>query len=78
MATLFLRFWRLRHGAATVELLLRAGETIVPEQYLEDLSQPSHGVFAVKERDGATSLVAVAWESVAIIRLRGLSEVPNL
>jgi hypothetical protein len=77
MATLFLRLWRLRHGAATVELRLHGGETIIPDQFLERLSSPSHGVFAVKEQDGSTSLVAVAWESVARATLRGLSGVPK-
>ena len=77
MAALFVRLWRLRREAMTVELRLRDGEIIIPDQFLEKLSQPSHGVFAVKEADGSTSLVAVAWESVGRATLRGLSEVPG-
>jgi hypothetical protein len=77
MAALFLRLWRLRNGAATVELLLHDGQMIVPDQFLEKLSQPGHGVFAVKEQDGTMSLVALAWESITRATLRGLSEVPK-
>ena len=76
MASLFVRLWHVRREAATVELRLRDGESLIPDQFLEALSSPSHGVFAVRETDGSISLVAVAWESVVRATLRGLSELP--
>ena len=77
MAALFARLWRLRRAGMAVELRLHNGETLVPDQFLEQFSQPSHGVFAVKEADGSTSLTAVAWASVDRATLRGLSELPR-
>ena len=78
MAALFVRLWDTRPEGATVELRLRDGETVLPHQFLKRLSQQSRqGVFAVQEADGTTSLVAVAWEAVARVSVRGLSELPH-
>ncbi len=76
MAAPFARLWHLRREGTTIELRLRDGETVIPDQFLESLSQPTHGVFAVREADGSTSIVVVAWESVVRATLRGLSELP--
>ncbi len=78
MAALFARFWDIRTKGATIELRLRDGEAVIPHQFLKRLSQQSHqGVFAVKEADGSISLVAVAWDAVARISVRGLGELPK-
>jgi hypothetical protein len=76
MATPFARLWHMRRQGTNVELHLRDGETLIPDQFFESFSQPTHGVFAVREADGSTSLVVVAWESVVRATLRGLSELP--
>lgn len=76
VADLFALLWPLR-GDGTVEIRLRDGETIVPYQYLEKASRLNrNGMFAVKDTDGNMSVVAVVWDSVARITLRGLTEVP--
>jgi hypothetical protein len=77
IAGLFARLWNMRREGTSVELRLRDGATILPDQYFKELSQPSHALFAVKESDGSTSLVAVAWESVDRATLRGLSQLPS-
>lgn len=77
MAALFARIWDLRPKDGAVELRLRDGEAIVPDQFLKRPSQHSQGVFAVKEADGSLSLVAVSWDSVNRVTVRGLSEVPK-
>jgi hypothetical protein len=78
MAALFGRLWDIRPQGATVELRLRDGEIVLPRQFLKKLSQQSRqGVFAVEEADGSLSLVAVAWDAVARVALRGLKEVPK-
>jgi DNA-directed RNA polymerase subunit RPC12/RpoP len=78
MAALVIRLWDTRPAGTTVELRLRDGETIVPERFLKRLSQESlQGVFAVKETDGNLSLAAVAWDAVARVSVRGLSELPD-
>ena len=75
-AAIFSRLWQARRDGATIELRLRDGETVVPDQFLEKQSQAAHGVFAVREPDGSTSLTVVAWESVVRATLRGLRELP--
>jgi hypothetical protein len=78
MASLVARLWDARPKGATLELVLRDGATIVPEQFLKKLSQQSRqGVFSMKEADGNMALVAVAWDAVARAALRGLKELPK-
>jgi hypothetical protein len=77
MAALFARLWELRPKDGTVELRLRDGEVLVPDQFLKKQSQQGQGVFAVKEADGSLSLVVAAWDAVSRATVRGLSEVPK-
>jgi hypothetical protein len=78
MAALVARLWELRPTGAAVELHLRDGETIVPDQFLRKLSQTSRqGVFTVKEADGSLSLTVVAWDAIARATIRGFNELPK-
>ncbi|MEN6405750.1 MAG: hypothetical protein ABFC77_04680 [Thermoguttaceae bacterium] len=78
MAALFARLWDLRSEDTTIELRLRDGEAIVPYQFLKKLSQQSgQGVFTVKEPDGSTAVVVMAWNAVARATVRGLGELPK-
>jgi hypothetical protein len=78
MATLFAQLWDLRPAGATVELRLRDGETILPDLFLKSASQQSRqAVFAVKDADGRLSIVVAAWQSVARVTVRGLTELPK-
>jgi hypothetical protein len=77
MAALVARLWRVRPKGAAVELRLRGGETLVPSEFLEKASRDSRqGVFATTEADGTVSLVAVSWDAVERITVRGLKELP--
>ncbi|MBN1396323.1 MAG: hypothetical protein JW959_14965 [Pirellulales bacterium] len=76
MASVFARLWKLRPKGSTVELRLRDGETIVPHQFLDKASRENRsGVFLVKE-EGKLSVVAVAWDAVVRVSVRGLKELP--
>ncbi len=78
LAALFAQLWDLRPAGATVELRLRDGETIVPDQFLKRLSQESgQAVFAVRDADGRLSIVLAAWDAVARVTVRGLTELPK-
>ncbi|MFZ1936297.1 MAG: hypothetical protein WCB27_02170 [Thermoguttaceae bacterium] len=74
----FARLWNMRPQGATIELRLRSGETIVPDQFLAHASGESgHGVFTTLEPNSTISLVVVPWEAVDRMTVRGLSEVPK-
>jgi hypothetical protein len=77
LATLFARLWTTRPKGARIELQLRDGEAIVIEQFLASLSQPSHGVFGVRAPDSTYTLMAIAWDTIARILVRGLMELPK-
>jgi hypothetical protein len=77
VATLFARLWTTRPKGTHVELVLRDGETIVVEQFVASLSQTSHGVFGVKAQDNTFTLMAIAWDTIARVMVRGLSELPH-
>lgn len=77
LARLFSRLWAEKPPGSTVELRLAGGQTIGPDQFAEELSQESHGVFAVREPDGAHTLTVVAWDSIDRVFLRGVRELPE-
>ena len=78
MADLVGRLWDIKPNGAKVELRLRDGETIAPEQFLKKISQKSRqGVFAVREENGSLSLTVVAWDIVVRVTLRELHELPQ-
>ncbi len=75
---MFARLWKMRPKGTTVELRLRSGETIVPQQFLAAASRKSrHGVFATVEADATVSLIVIPWDTVDRMTIRGLSEVPK-
>jgi hypothetical protein len=77
LAGLFVKLWGARPKDACVELQLRNGQKIVVDQFVPTLSQQSHGVFGVKALDGTFTLMAVAWDAVVCVQVRGLSELPK-
>jgi hypothetical protein len=78
MAALAVRLWHIRPKDAKFEIRLGDGETFSPSQFLEKASRDSgQGVFATAEADGTVSLVAVSWDTVERIVVRGLKEVPG-
>ena len=77
LATIFARLWVEKARGAVVELHFDDGRKFAPDQFLRNLSQPTHGVFAVKEENGTFTLEAVAWESVCRLVVRGLKKLPE-
>ena len=76
--TLIARLWDMRPKETTVELRLRSGETITPDQFLAGASRKSgHGVFTTVEADATVSLIVVPWGAVDRVTIRGLKEVPQ-
>jgi DNA-directed RNA polymerase subunit RPC12/RpoP len=77
-AAVFARLWNALPEGAKVEVRLRSGETILPDQFLAEAARESgHGVFAIRESDATTSLVVVPWLAVDRISVRGLNELPE-
>jgi DNA-directed RNA polymerase subunit RPC12/RpoP len=75
---MFVRLWKMRPEGATVELRLRSGETIAPDQFLARASEDcGQGVFTTVEPDKTISLLVVPWAAIDRMTLRGLSEVPK-
>ena len=77
LATLFAKLWTTRPKGTRVELLLRDGEMVVVERFMAALSQQTHGVFGFKATDSTYTLMAVPWESVTRVLVRGLLELPK-
>jgi hypothetical protein len=60
-----------------VEIGLSDGDTIVPERFARAVSQRAHAVFAVKDSSGTLTIIAVPWESIARVQVRGLKKLPD-
>ena len=77
-AALVAQLWNIRPKGATVEFRLRNGETFTPDRFLAKASRENRqGVFATSEPDATVSLVAVPWDAVERVTIRGLKEVPK-
>jgi hypothetical protein len=74
---MFGKLWAQRSEGATVELCLSDGQTVKPDHFAEKLSQGTHGVFGTKDPEGGYTLVAVRWESVLRVIVRGLESLPE-
>jgi hypothetical protein len=77
IATLFAKLWTTRPKGTRVELMLRDGEMVVVERFMAALSQQTHGVFGFKASDSTYTLMAVPWDSVTRVLIRGLIELPK-
>ena len=75
-AALMDKLWALKIDSSVVELSLGDGRQIVPVRFLQAMSQGSHGVFAVAEPEGTYSLMAIAWDAISTIVVKGLKELP--
>jgi DNA-directed RNA polymerase subunit RPC12/RpoP len=77
LAGLFCKLWAERPPGSAIQLHLQGGETLLPEQFAPELSQDSHGVFALREPGGTHTLTVVAWDSVVRVQIRGVAELPE-
>jgi hypothetical protein len=77
MAGIFMHLWQRRAPGTLVELYLKGGEILTPDWYATRLSQDSYGLFGLHDTDGSYTLVAVNWESVDRVAVRGMSELPQ-
>lgn len=77
-AAMFVRLWNMRPQGATIELRLRSGEIVVPDQFLARAAEESGcAVFRISEANSTISLFVVPWEAIDRVALRGLSEIPK-
>jgi len=72
LAELFSKLWAERPPNGVIELHLSDGQTIVPDRYARAMSRGSLGVFASTDADGTHTVIAVAWESVSRVVVRGV------
>ena len=47
------------------------------QRFSRALSQPTHGVFSIKDADGTNTLAVVAWEAVERVLIRGVKQLPG-
>jgi hypothetical protein len=73
---IFSLLWRQREQGGTVEMQLKEGELLTPDYYSPDLSLSTHGVFAVKGKDGTFTITSVPWDAVIRVSLRKTAELP--
>lgn len=77
MPALFDRFWGYKRRGSVLELHLKTGEILVPENYSVDLSRGDYGVFTMIERTGERTLTTIAWDTVARVAVKDIGETPG-
>jgi hypothetical protein len=77
LAGIFGLLWRQREHGGAVEMQLKEGELLTPDFYSPELSLATHGVFAVKGKDGTYTITSVPWDAVIRVSLRKTAELPE-
>lgn len=70
LADIFAMLWQHREYGGRIEMQLKEGELLTPDFYAPELSAGSHGVFAVKGKDGTFTITSIPWDAVLRVSLR--------
>lgn len=73
-AVLLSRLWEEQQHGGLVQVHLKDGGLILPQEYAARWSQGTHAVFASSEADGSITLTAVAWDAIQKIVVRNLKD----
>jgi len=76
-AALVAEFWKQRTETAVLELRLTDGTTLAPDRFAFARSTADYGIFSIKGDDNLFRVMAIAWDSVACVQLRGMKHVPK-
>lgn len=76
LSAIFALLWQQRQQGGTIEMQLKEGELLTPDLYSPQLSLASHGVFAVRGKDGTFTITSVPWDAVIRVSLRKTPELP--
>lgn len=76
LAGIFAFLWQQRRMGGLLEVQLTEGELLSPEFFSPELSSATHGVFAVRSKDGTFTITSVPWDSVLRVTLRKTEELP--
>ena len=77
MATAFADLWQRRQIGRVVELFTKDGAKVTCERFRLASAGEYAGVFATRDEAGSLAMVAVAWDSVSRVILRGVRELPR-
>jgi hypothetical protein len=77
LARLLEQLWGRQGDAGVIEVQLESGETLVPQFYAATQSRRSHAFIAVGESEDKYSVIAIPWQSVSRITIRGLAKLPE-
>lgn len=77
VAELLARLWAETTSDTELVLHLTSGETLAPSHFAKDASQGSHGLFAVEDSSGRLTLMAIAWDSITRMEVRGVKRLPD-
>jgi len=68
--------WQQRQFGGAIEMQLAEGELLTPDYFSPELSQSTHGVFAIRGKDGTFTITTIPWDSVLRVSLRKTEDLP--
>jgi hypothetical protein len=77
LGPLFAALWPYRSLGCPIELHLGEGRVLVPNGFVLESAQLSHGVFTVTEPNGASTLTVIAWSAIERVNVRTLYDMPR-
>lgn len=77
LPALFRLLWACKEQGGLVEVHLREGKVVVPDQFAAHLSGGEHAVFGLRAAGGTHSVTVVPWSTITHVALRGLTALPK-
>lgn len=76
LSSIFGLLWQQRQFGGAIEMQLAEGELLTPDYFSPELSQSTHGVFAIRGKDGTYTITTVPWDKVLRVSLRKTDDLP--
>ncbi|HZZ73426.1 MAG TPA: hypothetical protein VFE24_14325 [Pirellulales bacterium] len=75
--TLFPYLWKQKSPGSEVDLYLTDGTKFTPQWFSPSWSLAEQGVFAVRDTEGAYTILSLAWDAIVRVEVRSVIDLPD-
>ena len=75
--TLFPYLWKQKSPGSEVDLYLSDGTKLTPQWFSPSWSLSEQGVFAVRDTEGAYTILSLAWDAIVRVEVRSVIDLPD-
>ena len=75
--TMFPYLWKQKSHGSEVDLYLTDGTKLTPQWFSPSWSLSEQGVFAVRDTEGAYTILSIDWKAIVRVEVRGVIDLPD-